>query len=129
VISVLIGSKSDEPILQESGLLALLKNFGLDYECTVISSDRNPERLRNYCLKNKKRVQLIIAIAGGVPNLPIVAKSWLPDIPVICVPIDNNSDYALAAITTPRDLPIIIVGYGKTGLQKAAYTAKQILSI
>jgi len=129
MISVLIGSKSDERKLQKSGLLKLLKNFGFDYEFVIISSDRNPEELRNYCLNNKKRIGLAIAIAGGVPNLPIVVKSWLPDIPVICVPIDNNPDFALAALTTPKDRPIIVVGYGITGLQKAAYTAKQILSV
>ncbi|MBU3978453.1 AIR carboxylase family protein [Patescibacteria group bacterium] len=129
IVSVLIGSKNDESLLQNSGVLKLLNDFGIKFEFTIISSDRNPEELRTYCLNNRERLRLIIAIAGGVPNLPIVIKSWLPNIPVICVPIDNNPDFALAALTTPGDHPIIVSGYGIKGLQKAAYITKDILNV
>lgn len=129
ITTILIGSKSDESLLQKSRLLELLKDFNINFEFTTISSDRNPEELRNYCLKNKERLSLVIAIAGGVPNLPIVVKSWLPDKPVICVPIDNNPDFALAALTTPGDCPIIISGFGIKGLRKAAYITRDILNL
>jgi phosphoribosylcarboxyaminoimidazole (NCAIR) mutase len=128
-VSVLIGSKSDEPRVRESDLLTLLSSFDIAFDFAIISSDRNPEELRTYCLERKGRVRLVIAIAGGVPNLPIVVKSWLPTIPVIGVPIDNNPTYALAALTTPMDRPVLVSGYGIIGLRKAAYIAKEILSL
>ena len=127
MVSILIGSTSDKPILEKSGLFDLLQKFDIEFEFLVISSDRNPEELRNYCKKREKQLQLVIAIAGGVPNLPITVKSWLPNIPVISIPIDDNPAFALAALTTPTDRPVIILGYGVNGLQKAAYTARDIL--
>lgn len=129
IVSVLIGSTSDQTPLQYSGMLKLLEGFDINYETSIISSDRNPEELRTYCLNNKERLRLVIAVAGGVPNLPIVVKSWLPNIPVICVPTENNPDFALASLTTQGDHPIIVVGYGIKGLKKAAYTARDILNI
>lgn len=129
IVGILINSRHEELLLQNSGMFKLLKDFGIYFETTIISSERNPEELRSYCLDNKKRLRLVIAIAGGVPTLPIVVKSWLPNIPVICVPIENNPDFALAALTTPGDHPIIVAGYGIKGLQKAAYITKDIITL
>lgn len=127
-VAVLVGAKSDESAIQESGLLQLLDNFKIKHQFIIISSDRNPEQLRTYCLENAQNIQAVIAVAGGVPNLPIVAKSWLPDTVVISVPLDDKTDYALASLTTPKDLPIIVSGFGIQGLKKAAYLLKTILN-
>lgn len=129
IVGVLIGSSSDQQILKKSGLSNLFKKFGIDFEISIISSDRNPEKLRKYCLNNSKRLSLIIALASGVPNLPIVAKSWLPHIPVISVPIEENPDFVLAAITTPKNIPIIVAGYGIKGIQKAAYITRDLIEL
>ena len=127
VVGVLMGSRSDEPVLKKSKLLELLRDFGFDVGVSVISSDRNPDELRSYCLDNRERLNVVIALAGGVPNLPITVKSWLPNLPVICVPVDHNPDFALASLTTPKDRLIIVAGYGFSGLQKAAYIARDLL--
>jgi phosphoribosylcarboxyaminoimidazole (NCAIR) mutase len=128
-VAVLTGAKSDEKAINESGLFKLLKQFNLPFEYRIISSDRNPDELRRYCFDNKDKIKIVIAIAGGVPNLPIVVKGWLPDTPVVCVPLDNNKDYAFASLTTPKDRPVIVAGFSAQGLKKAVYIAKEILML
>jgi phosphoribosylcarboxyaminoimidazole (NCAIR) mutase/thymidylate kinase len=127
-LAVLIGSVSDKGCLEESGLLDMLAEFGLAPELAIISSDRNPEQLRDFCLQRRATLRLVIAAAGGVPNLPVVVKSWLPQIPVVGVPLDDNPALALASLTTPGDRPVLVVGWGVAGLRKAAYVARDLIA-
>lgn len=128
-VAVLIGSVSDKPLLVESDLLGFLDKYGIRYEFAVISSDRNPEELRTFCLDRRYSLRLVIAAAGGVPNLPIVVKSWLPEIPVVGVPLDHDPYLALASLTTPSDRSVLVAGWGVNGLKKAGYVAKDLLSV
>ena len=125
-VAVLAGSKSDEKEIQESGLFDKLEKFGITYNYKIISSDRNPEELRLYCKENHHRLTVVIAIARGVPNLPVVVKSWLPEKIVISVPLDNDFHYALASLTTPSDVPVIVAGFGISGLKKSAFIVRDL---
>src|SRR5260221_1745626 len=124
--SILAGSVNDDQIIKESGIFDILDSHKIKYEYQVISSDREPEKLRQYCMENQSKINVAIGIAGGVPNLPVVIKSWLPKTIVISVPLWNEIEYTLASLTTPYDIPIIVSGYGTTGLQKSANITKDI---
>lgn len=126
-LAVLVGSDSDKPVLEESGLLGLLNDMELRYEFAVISSDRDPEELRTFCLSRRRRLRVVIAGARGVPNLPVTVKSWLPRAVVIGVPLESDPALALASLTTPSDRPVIVSGWGTSGLRKAAHIARDIL--
>lgn len=126
-VAVLVGGKSDLATVEESGLRDLLAKEGISCYFDVISSDREPERLRRLCLANAGRWDAVIAIAGGVPNLPVVAKSWLPSLPVISVPVEERPDVAVTALTTPSDAPVMLTGYGERGARKAGKLLVQLL--
>lgn len=126
-VGVILGGKSDIRPVEESGLCDILKREGLSYTFDVISSDREPERLRSHCLANAQRWDIVIAIAGGVPNLPIAVMAWVRGTPVISVPIEERVDVAAAALTTPAEAPIILTGYGERGLRKAGELVVQLL--
>ena len=132
-VAVILGSRKDEPAVVNSGLLRLLDNAGVEYEYSIISSDRNADALRDYCQNLGDDVKLIVAVAGLIPNLPIVAKSWTPQIPVISVPLVGEGyepkDTLLASTSTPGERPIIVSGIGKNGLEKAGYLVLEMLGI
>ena len=132
-VAVILGSRKDEPTVINSGLLRLLENAGVEYEYSIISSDRNPNDLRDYCQNLSDDVKVIVAVAGLIPNLPIVAKSWTPQIPVISVPLVGEGyesrDILLASTSTPGERPIIVSGIGKNGLEKAGYLVLEMLGI
>jgi len=126
-VGILVGGKSDLPSVEAADLQGLLAHHGIEYTFDVISSDREPERLRAHCLSHAEEWDAVIAVAGGVPNLPIVVKSWLPGTPVIAVPVDEKLDVAAMALTTPSDAPVIVAGYGERGVRKSAKLVIQLL--
>lgn len=132
-VAVILGSRKDEPVVVNSGLLRLLEKAGVEYEYSIISSDRNPDALQDYCRNLSGDVKVIIAVAGLIPNLPIVAKSWTPQIPIISVPLTGEGyeprDTLLASTSTPGERPIIVSGIGKNGLEKAGYLVLEMLGI
>ncbi|MBS3061775.1 MAG: AIR carboxylase family protein [Candidatus Diapherotrites archaeon] len=132
-IAIILGSRKDEPTVVASKLFHILKNAGIGYEYSIISSDRNPEELRTYCKSLDTEIIAVIAVAGLIPNLPIVTKSWAPHIPVISVPLTGDgytpNDTLLAAASTPGERPIIVSGIGKNGLEKAGYLAVEIAGV
>lgn len=119
-VTVLAGSQNDLDTIDTSPLFQLLDKHRVAHELEVVSSDREPERLRSYCIEQRGRIDAAIAIAGGVPNLPICTKAWMPEVLVISVPLGVERDYALAALTTPGDVPVVVAGFGTSGLEKAA---------
>ena len=132
-VAVILGSRKDEPAVVNSGLLRLLDNAGVEYEYSIISSDRNADALRDYCQNLGGDVKLIVAVAGLIPNLPIVTKSWALQTPVISVPLIGEGyepkDTLLASASTPGERPIIVSGIGKNGLEKAGNLILEILGI
>jgi phosphoribosylcarboxyaminoimidazole (NCAIR) mutase len=126
-VAVIAGGECDLQIVHAAGLAAVFEHEGISYSIDVISSDREPERLRKHCIAKGATWDAVVAIAGGVPNLPIVVKSWLPDVPVVSVPVDERLDVAAAALTTPSDAPVILAGYGERGIRKAGKLVVQLI--
>ncbi|HEY4712487.1 MAG TPA: AIR carboxylase family protein, partial [Dehalococcoidia bacterium] len=59
LVGVVIGSKTDTELIQPA--LDTLKQLGIDYELSVISAHRKPEKVREYGLEaEKKGLKVII---------------------------------------------------------------------
>ncbi len=131
LVGVVIGSKSDADLVQPG--LDMLERLGIDYEVSVISGHRNPEKLREYGLKAEERgFEILIAAAGRAAHLPGILASWTT-LPVIGVPLAagelNGIDSLLSIVQMPAGVPVACVGIGTSGAQNAALLAAQILGI
>ncbi|MCD6391182.1 MAG: 5-(carboxyamino)imidazole ribonucleotide mutase [Dehalococcoidia bacterium] len=129
LVGVVIGSKTDTELIQPA--LDMLKQFGIDYEFSVISAHRNPEKLREYGLEaEKKGLKVIIAAAGYAAHLPGALASWTT-LPVIGVPFPTSElkgiDSLLSISQMPGGVPVACMGIGKSGAKNAALLAAQIL--
>ena len=131
LVSVMMGSQSDEPTVKET--VALLEELGVDYEVRVMSAHRAPDRVRNYVLEARKRgVEVFIAAAGGAAALPGVIASWTT-VPVIGVPLASSElkglDALMAVAQMPPGVPVACVAVGSWGARNAAVLAAQILGL
>jgi 5-(carboxyamino)imidazole ribonucleotide mutase len=131
LVGIVIGSKSDADLIQPA--LDMLKQLGIDYELSVISAHRNPEKLRQYGLEAQQQgLEVIIAAAGGAAHLPGVLASWTT-VPVIGVPLPTTElkgvDGLLSIAQVPAGVPVACVGIGKSGAKNAALLAAQILGL
>ena len=131
LVSVVMGSSTDEPVVQET--IAVLEDMGVDYEVRVMSAHRAPERVREYALQAGERgVEVFIAAAGGAAALPGVLASWTT-VPVIGVPLASSElkglDALMAVAQMPPGVPVACVAIGSWGARNAAYLAAEILGL
>ena len=131
LVAVVIGSKSDTEALQPA--LDALKGLGIDYEVSVISAHRSPEKARQYGLAARdKGIEVIIAAAGGAAHLPGVLASWTT-LPVIGVPLATSElkgiDALYSIVQMPAGIPVASMAIGTTGAKNAAYLAAEILGL
>jgi 5-(carboxyamino)imidazole ribonucleotide mutase len=131
LVGVVIGSKTDTELIQPA--LNTLKQLDIDYELSVISAHRKPEKAREYGLEaEKKGLKVIIAAAGYAAHLPGVLASWTT-LPVIGVPLATSElkgiDALLSISQMPGGVPVACVGIGPSGATNAALLAAQILGI
>ena len=78
IIGIIMGSDSDLTVMQPAA--DILKEFGIDYELTVVSAHRTPLRMVEYAKTARERgLKVIIAGAGGAAHLPgMVASMKMP---------------------------------------------------
>jgi len=131
LVSVVMGSKTDADLIQPA--LDMLKQLDIDYELSIISGHRNPEKLREYGLEAEKRgFEVTIAAAGGAAHLPGILASWTT-LPVIGVPLPTSElkgiDALLSITQMPGGVPVACVGIGPSGAKNAALLAAQILGL
>ena len=131
LVSIVMGSDSDLPIMDEAR--KILEYMDIEYEITISSAHRSPERTTKYAQSAiKKGVEVIIAGAGSAAHLAgvIAAETVLP---VIGVPIDSSSlkglDALLSTVQMPGGVPVATMAIGKTGAKNAAILAAQILGV
>ena len=129
LVGVVMGSESDRPLMQPA--LDMLDELGIEYEVSVTSAHRNPERAREYGLNAQGRgIEVIIAGAGGAAHLPGALAS-LTTIPVIGVPIPSGElegiDALLSMVQMPSGVPVACVGIGRA--KNAAILAAEILGL
>jgi len=131
LVGVVMGSKSDEPLMQPT--LDMLQELGIEYEVSVVSAHRHPEKTRQYGLNARERgIEVIIAGAGGAAHLPGVMASWTT-LPVIGVPLPTSElkglDALLSIAQMPAGIPVACMAIGSAGAKNAALLAAQILGL
>jgi 5-(carboxyamino)imidazole ribonucleotide mutase len=131
LVSILMGSKSDWPIMENASLV--LDSLGIHSEAHVLSAHRTPDALFEYVKEAGQRgIEIIIAGAGGAAHLPgvIAAKTLLP---VIGVPIPsqafNGMDSLLSIVQMPGGIPVATMAVGKAGAVNAGLFAASILAL
>jgi 5-(carboxyamino)imidazole ribonucleotide mutase len=129
LVGVIMGSKTDEPLMQPA--LEILQQLGIEYEVSVISAHRTPDKAREYGLKAEERgIEVIIAGAGGAAHLPGVIASWTT-LPVVGVPLATSKlsgvDALYAVVQMPGGIPVACVAID--GAKNAALLAAAIISL
>ncbi|HYF30135.1 MAG TPA: 5-(carboxyamino)imidazole ribonucleotide mutase [Chitinophagaceae bacterium] len=111
-VGIIMGSDSDLSIMQAAA--DILKEFGIEFEVTVVSAHRTPLRMVEYAQTAKQRgLKVIIAGAGGAAHLPGMVAAITP-LPVIGVPIKSSNsidgwDSVLSILQMPNGVPVATV--------------------
>jgi 5-(carboxyamino)imidazole ribonucleotide mutase len=126
-VGIIMGSDSDLSVMQEAA--KVLEEFGVEFEMTVCSAHRTPERAHEFASTAISRgLKVIIASAGGAAHLAgVMAGSTT--LPVIGVPINwklNGLDSLLSTAQMPPGVPVATVGID--GSKNAGLLAVQILA-
>ncbi len=131
VVSVVMGSDSDLPVMEEA--VKVLAEFGVPHELYLTSAHRTPERTTAFARSAAKRgVRIIVVGAGAAAHLAgVIASQTL--LPVIGVPIDATSlkgmDALLATVQMPGGIPVATMAIGKAGAKNAALLAVRVLAL
>ena len=123
-----MGSSSDLKIMKDAA--DVLKELGIDFEMTVVSAHRTPERMFEYAKDAASRgLKVIIAGAGGAAHLPGMVASITP-LPVIGVPVKSSNsidgwDSILSILQMPNGVPVATVALNAA--KNAGILATQII--
>jgi len=124
-----MGSDSDLPVMQEAA--NILTYFGVDFEMTIVSAHRTPDRMFEFAKNAHTRgIRVVIAGAGGAAHLPGMVASLSP-LPVIGVPIKSSNsidgwDSVLSILQMPGGIPVATVALN--GAKNAGILATSILA-
>lgn len=129
LVAVIMGSDSDLPTMSQA--CAILDEFNIEYECSIVSAHRTPDKMYNYSKTAQERgIKVIIAGAGGAAHLPGMVASLTP-LPVIGVPVKystlNGQDSLLSIVQMPKGIPVATVAIGNA--YNAGLLALRILGI
>ncbi len=127
-VGIIMGSKSDLPIMQEA--IDILNEFGIQNDVDIVSAHRTPEKMMKYGENaHKNGYSVIIAGAGGAAHLPGMMASITP-LPVIGVPIKSRNsidgwDSILSILQMPSGVPVGTVALN--GGKNAGILAAEII--
>ena len=127
-VGIIMGSKSDLPIMQEA--IDILKELGVENDAEIVSAHRTPEKMMEYGKKaHKNGYSVIIAGAGGAAHLPGMIASITP-LPVIGVPVKSRNsidgwDSILSILQMPGGVPVATVALN--GSNNAGILAAKII--
>ncbi|HRH57118.1 MAG: 5-(carboxyamino)imidazole ribonucleotide mutase [Chitinophagales bacterium] len=127
-VAIIMGSDSDSPVMQEAA--KILSDFGIEFEYTIVSAHRTPERMYDFArTAHENNFAVIIAGAGGAAHLPGMVAAISP-LPVIGVPVQSKSlnglDSLLSIVQMPGGVPVATVAIN--GAKNAGILAAQILA-
>jgi 5-(carboxyamino)imidazole ribonucleotide mutase len=127
-VGIIMGSKSDLGVMQDAA--DVLKELEVQFEITVVSAHRTPERMFEYARTASGRgLKVIIAGAGGAAHLPGMVAS-ITQLPVIGVPVKSSNsidgwDSILSILQMPNGIPVATVALNAA--KNAGILAAQIL--
>ena len=126
-VGIIMGSDSDLPVMKDAALI--LDEFGIDYEMTIVSAHRTPNRMYEYAKTAKERgLNIIIAGAGGAAHLPGMTAA-ITTLPVIGVPVKTSTlsgvDSLYSIVQMPGGIPVATVAINAA--KNAGLLAVQIL--
>ena len=127
-VGVIMGSDSDWPVMKAA--TEALAEFDVEYEVSVVSAHRTPQRMLDYANSAAGRgLRVIIAGAGGAAHLPgMVASATV--LPVIGVPVPlkylDGMDSLLSIVQMPAGVPVATVSVG--GARNAGLLAVRMLA-
>ena len=128
-VGILVGSKSDLPILEKC--TARLETLGIEYELEVRSAHRNPESVAEYVASAPERGIKVFVCAAGMAAHLAGAVAARTNLPVIGIPIAAGTlggfDALLATVQMPSGVPVATVAVN--GAANAAVLAAQILAL
>ncbi|MBC8986560.1 5-(carboxyamino)imidazole ribonucleotide mutase [Pedobacter sp. N36a] len=128
-VGIIMGSKSDLHIMKDAA--DIMKEFGIQFEMTVVSAHRTPEKMFEYAKDAASRgLKVIIAGAGGAAHLPGMVAS-ITTLPVIGVPVKSSNsidgwDSILSILQMPNGIPVATVALNAA--KNAGLLAVQILA-
>tara|TARA_B100001093_G_scaffold143261_1_gene135750 strand:- start:823 stop:1302 length:480 start_codon:yes stop_codon:yes gene_type:complete len=129
-VGIIMGSKSDLPIMQDA--IDILKEFDIESEVNIVSAHRTPNKMFDYASKAKQDgINVIIAGAGGAAHLPGMVAS-ITTLPVIGVPVKSRNsidgwDSVLSILQMPNGVPVATVALN--GAMNAGILAAQIIAL
>ena len=129
-IGIVMGSSSDWDTLRAAA--EILTEFGVAYECRVVSAHRMPDDMFAYAETAAARgLKAIIAGAGGAAHLPgmLAAKTVVP---VLGVPVASRHlsglDSLYSIVQMPKGVPVATFAIGVAGAANAALFAVAMLA-
>lgn len=127
LVGIIMGSDSDLTLMQDAA--AVLEDFQIPFELTVVSAHRTPDRMMEYAKTATNRgLKVIIACAGGSAHLPGMVAS-MTTLPVIGVPRKLKSlegmDSLLSIVQMPAGIPVATVAID--GAKNAGILAAKIV--
>ena len=129
VVSIIMGSTSDLPVMEKAA--QLLDEMQIPFEINALSAHRTPEAVEAFAKGARDRgLKVIIAAAGMAAALPgvIAANATLP---VIGVPVKGSMldgvDALYSIIQMPAGIPVATVAIN--GAMNAAILAVQMLAL
>ena len=130
LVAILRGSKSDWDVMRQAA--ELLKNFGVEHECRVLSAHRTPAETAQYVSAAEGRgTEVVIAAAGGAAHLAGVCAAHTV-LPVLGVPMESAAlkgmDSLLSTVQMPAGIPVGTLAIGPAGARNAALLAVAILA-
>jgi 5-(carboxyamino)imidazole ribonucleotide mutase len=128
-VGIIMGSKSDLPVMRQAA--EILTELKVEFEMTVVSAHRTPERMVDYARSARSRdIGVIVAGAGGAAHLPGMVAS-LTSLPVVGVPVKSSNsidgwDSILSILQMPSGIPVATVALD--GGRNAGLLAARILA-
>ena len=128
-VGLIMGSDSDLPIVEKA--VAILKEFGIEYEAHVYSAHRTPKEVDDFTSNAYDNgFGVIIAFAGMAAHLAgaVAARTVLPVIGVPCKSSNlDGLDALLSTVQMPTGIPVATVAIN--GGANAALLATQIIGV
>lgn len=129
VVGIIMGSDSDLPVM--SNAAKILDDLGVEYELTIVSAHRTPDKLYNYAKTAKEKgLKVIIAGAGGAAHLPGMTAA-MTTLPVIGVPVMTKTlsgvDSLYSIVQMPPGIPVATVAIN--GALNAGLLAAKIAAL